>query len=476
MVEIMSPKPLSGPNARRSNEGGVAMSLEIRPPRELLTRIGINGKEVVKIIKSLGWNIVNPHGLQQDNLYYIPGAKEKEEQGIRVTQNEDFFVGEGELYAFILKQGGLQYLLPDEVVSSPSDGDPTDSVQLNSTEEDDDTEDEEKLLQGSSSDRREWKRRKKLSTRRSHSVDKMSDKVTIKTEKVPKPRRKAPSRVKHPLVKSKQTPSFHSIDIQTEFLEYQKSLTTRGWRAQLLQDIDLHLLRYTAAIDRRQRACAGAVEAKKKSTPLTEDVGPHVVDGVEICHEVEGLSNSIRVAQEDLSSMIESMIVEGEQRAIPDRNDSGARIGIPGFISTGSGSLVLLRDIERYLLLLVAAVRRYQRTKKALCVYKSTKESFPAVNRKELRALQLSIEESNKELQELTAIVAADSTKAYQDIVPICTLEETSRSNLNPPSPRLRQNTSGTTDCDAEASNHDESVSQHSITSSPRLEGAQWFV
>lgn len=58
----------------------------------------------MKIIKERKWEIVEPHGLQQQKLYYVPGAKEREEE-VELKQRRDFFVGEGELYAFILKQG-----------------------------------------------------------------------------------------------------------------------------------------------------------------------------------------------------------------------------------------------------------------------------------------------------------------------------------------------------------------------------------
>jgi hypothetical protein len=39
-----------------------------------------------------------------------------------------------------------------------------------------------------------------------------------------------------------------------EFGAYEAALSARGWRAQLLQDVDLYLLRSVAAISRRQLA------------------------------------------------------------------------------------------------------------------------------------------------------------------------------------------------------------------------------
>uniref|UniRef100_M4BPH1 Uncharacterized protein n=1 Tax=Hyaloperonospora arabidopsidis (strain Emoy2) TaxID=559515 RepID=M4BPH1_HYAAE len=129
--------------------------------------------------------------------------------------------------------------------------------------------------------------------------------------------------------------------------------------------------------------------------------------------------NSIRASQEDLSSMIESIIVDGERRTIPDRIDPVGRIGIPAFVSTGLDSLVLMRDIERYLLLFVAAVRRYQRARNFMCAGDPAsgllQSSDRAMKRKDLRALQLTMEESKRELQELAGIVAADIVKSCQD-------------------------------------------------------------
>jgi hypothetical protein len=70
-------------------------------------KIGLSGKEVVGIIERKHWVIEEPHGLQQQKLYYLPGVKEN--KGEELTQNEDFFVGEGELYAFILRQGRTMF-------------------------------------------------------------------------------------------------------------------------------------------------------------------------------------------------------------------------------------------------------------------------------------------------------------------------------------------------------------------------------
>ncbi|KAL3666274.1 hypothetical protein V7S43_008525 [Phytophthora oleae] len=76
---------------------------------ELLQKIGIRGKEVVRIIKTRGWEVCDPKALQEHKLYYVPGGRAKGEQAV---QGVDYFVGEGELFAFILKNGGIRFLLP----------------------------------------------------------------------------------------------------------------------------------------------------------------------------------------------------------------------------------------------------------------------------------------------------------------------------------------------------------------------------
>uniref|UniRef100_H3HBR9 Uncharacterized protein n=1 Tax=Phytophthora ramorum TaxID=164328 RepID=H3HBR9_PHYRM len=400
----MAPKR-SELSTRRSSQGGVAMSLEPRPPRELLKEIGISGKEVVRILKDKKWLVEKPHGLQQQNLYYVP----KEQQDAELTQSTHFFVGEGELYAFILKQGGLQYLLPGEELTESEESEveatqPTTSVE-SAVDESSGSE--------TVGEQRKWKRRKKLSTSRGRTLV-------------------------SPRVKQERA-TVVGCGQQAEFSEYQSSLTARGWRAQLLQDVDVHLLRSVAAVDRRQRA-----RAEKKK------------DEAEIHQELDGLVCSIRASQDDLSSMIESIIVQGERMKIPDRIDPVGRIGVPGFVSTGAGSLVLMRDIERYLLLFVAAVRRYQRARKTVCAGEAT------VQRADLRALQLSIEESKTELQELAATIDAEARKQSSPAISQETSHETTQSSSRP------------TDSEADVgTDHDQSSSQQSVVSPRRLEGVQ---
>ncbi|EEY58708.1 uncharacterized protein PITG_10833 [Phytophthora infestans T30-4] len=490
MVETMRAGKRPMLSTRRSSQGGIAMSLEMRPPRELLEKIGIKGKEIVKIIKDRDWGIVEPHGLQQQKLYYLPESKEK---GDQAKQHEDYFVGEGELYAYILKQGGLRYLLPDD--SDVSDVEPTqpskveeEVEQSNSVESS--TEESDSVLDHSSAgtttgEQRKWKRRKKLSTARSKSV-----------EKTPPPKRRQKSskqsssvdgstadeldRIRiDPKVKLERA-TYGGIGQQTEFSEYELSWKARGWRAQLLQDMDVHLLRSVAAVDRRHRAMETSnEEGQKKSGRPMEGVGPHAREAAEILQELEGLQHSIRASQDDLSSMIESTISKAERLTFPDRIDPIGRIGIPGFVSTGSGTLILVRDTERYLLLFVAAVRRYQRARRNFCAEETASGlSQPCnrvVRRTDLRALQLSIEESKTELQELATTIAAEASKACleysQDSTtvgsPLSTTQGSSQGLQSP------QSSSGTTDDDG-STDHDQSPGQQSASSPRRLEGGQW--
>ncbi|RLN63387.1 hypothetical protein BBJ29_001735 [Phytophthora kernoviae] len=73
-----------------------------RTPTELLQKIGLLGKEVVAILIERGWEVEEPRKLQQHKVYHTLEGRTK---GDQVEQGRDYFVGEGELYAFILDQG-----------------------------------------------------------------------------------------------------------------------------------------------------------------------------------------------------------------------------------------------------------------------------------------------------------------------------------------------------------------------------------
>ncbi|KAG2860066.1 hypothetical protein PC119_g8218 [Phytophthora cactorum] len=267
-------------------------------PSELLQQIGLRGKEVVKILKERDWDVCDPKALQEHKLYYVPGGRAKGELAV---QGEDFFVGEGELYAYILDKGGVHFLLPDEGYS---------------TETKMDSESDFEILD------------------------------------------QPPPRVE-PIQQH-----VHATD--------------------LLQDIDLHLLRSVAAIARRQVALEVASGEQNHFCCDREDSGLH-----------EGVHQELKA----------------ERIHSPERAECAARIGISGFVPTGSGNLMLMRDMERHLLLIVAAVRQYLRTK-SVSSYSGGQVSTS--KRSDLRALQLNIEKMNAELTELSTIISAQAETLSQ--------------------------------------------------------------
>ncbi|KAG3025413.1 hypothetical protein PC121_g11329 [Phytophthora cactorum] len=109
--------------------------------------------------------------------------------------------------------------------------------------------------------------------------------------------------------------------------------------------------------------------------------------------------------------MIAVIIQQAERIHSPERAECAARIGISGFVPTGSGNLMLMRDMERHLLLIVAAVRQYLRTK-SVSSYSGGQVSTS--KRSDLRALQLNIEKMNAELTELSTIISAQAETLSQ--------------------------------------------------------------
>lgn len=75
-----------------------------RSPSELLKEIGIAGAEVVKILKGRGWEVSEPKGLEEYKRYYLPGGRAR---GDDANRGEDYVVGEGELYAYVLDKGNF---------------------------------------------------------------------------------------------------------------------------------------------------------------------------------------------------------------------------------------------------------------------------------------------------------------------------------------------------------------------------------
>ncbi|KAG2927840.1 hypothetical protein PC116_g5137 [Phytophthora cactorum] len=369
-------------------------------PSELLQQIGLRGKEVVKILKERDWDVCDPKALQEHKLYYVPGGRAKGELAV---QGEDFFVGEGELYAYILDKGGVHFLLPDEGYSTETKMDSESDFEIL----DQPPPRVEPIQQHVHATDR--KRRKKLLI----ANGKTAAKAKPAKRQVRKPRQKIDAKAAtfavECLVKEEKNPFVFSDGCGhfAEFGAYEAALTARGWRAQLLQDIDLHLLRSVAAIARRQVALEVASGEQNHFCCDREDSGLH--EGVH--QELKVLSSGIKASQNDLSSMIAVIIQQAERIHSPERAECAARIGISGFVPTGSGNLMLMRDMERHLLLIVAAVRQYLRTK-SVSSYSGGQVSTS--KRSDLRALQLNIEKMNAELTELSTIISAQAETLSQ--------------------------------------------------------------
>ncbi|RAW29056.1 hypothetical protein PC110_g14576 [Phytophthora cactorum] len=392
-------------------------------PSELLQQIGLRGKEVVKILKERDWDVCDPKALQEHKLYYVPGGRAKGELAV---QGEDFFVGEGELYAYILDKGGVHFLLPDEGYSTETKMDSESDFEILDQppprvepiqQHLEGREIPAELLQETSDAPKTtsdpWqpkrKRRKKLLI----ANGKTAAKAKPAKRQVRKPRQKIDAKAAtfavECLVKEEKNPFVFSDGCGhfAEFGAYEAALTARGWRAQLLQDIDLHLLRSVAAIARRQVALEVASGEQNHFCCDREDSGLH--EGVH--QELKVLSSGIKASQNDLSSMIAVIIQQAERIHSPERAECAARIGISGFVPTGSGNLMLMRDMERHLLLIVAAVRQYLRTK-SVSSYSGGQVSTS--KRSDLRALQLNIEKMNAELTELSTIISAQAETLSQ--------------------------------------------------------------
>ncbi|KAH7465830.1 hypothetical protein KRP22_014832 [Phytophthora ramorum] len=420
-------------------------------PSELLQKIGLIGKEVVRILKSRDWEVCDPKALQENKLYYVPSGRAKGEQA---KQGEDFFVGEGELYAFILENGGLHYLLPEETLSVESKMDsesevesvdlPAFPVQSNVESEALKTNVEVHVQPSTSSEAQEFsnatlgdpsattsensapgqpkrKRRKKFSTvvAKPAAKAKPAERLVHKSrKKVASSRDQTVSAPTECCVKEERIPfiAANGCGQLVEFGAYEAALTARGWRAQLLQDVDLHLLRSVAAISRRQLALEATCGEQKLFSGAGHDgsLNPGVL------RELQAISSGIKASQNDLSSMIAAIIAQAERLHIPDRIECAARIGIPGFASSGSGNFVLLRDIERHILLLVAALRQYLRARKVVYCERDSLSSAAddPMQRSDLRALQLNIEKMNAELNELSTIISIQAEKLLRKDFP----------------------------------------------------------
>ncbi|KAE9007036.1 hypothetical protein PR003_g17244 [Phytophthora rubi] len=192
----------------------------------------------------------------------------------------------------------------------------------------------------------------------------------------------------------------HERSQRAEVDGYELALSARGWRAQLLKDVDLHLLRAVAEI----ASCLETTEASSADGQLNSSEGAER-DSTQALRELETAASRVQVAQRRLSSMVAATIAQAESL-------SGARgakavhgINTPRFVSTGEGSLVLMSDIERYLLLMGEAVRRYRRAKASISQSGSSAASGQAGEVVDLWPLQLHIEGLMAELKELSASI-----------------------------------------------------------------------
>ncbi|KAK1933971.1 hypothetical protein P3T76_011731 [Phytophthora citrophthora] len=407
ICETIESKPPSDQPMEASSRNRRRRSDPFAKPSELLQRIGIRGKEVVRIIKTRGWEVCDPKALQEHKLYYVPGGRAKGEQGV---QGVDYFVGEGELFSYILGHGGIHFLLPGEVsteTKEDSDSDfellddpPPQRLQIQQIVDVNSkvstgilTTEESSNVAAPQEPKR--KRRKKLMTGRKVKATKSQERQPSKKSA------NANSTITQSTdcVKEEKIP-FVAADgcgQLVEFGAYEAALTAQGWQAQLLRDIDLHLLRSVAAIARRQLVLG--ITSGDLKTGSSRESATH--EG--ILEEFKVLSSGIKASQNDLSSMIVAIIQQAESAQSQESSACIPRIGIVGFVSTGPGNLILLRDIERHLLLTVAAVRQYLRAKN-VSIYSGGDASTskpPA-----LRALQLNIEKMNAELTELLTIIS----------------------------------------------------------------------
>eukprot|EP00644_Phytophthora_capsici_P001918 jgi/Phyca11/107845/e_gw1.14.441.1 len=92
------PSPRQSSRSRRR----AGDSSDHHSPSELLKQIGLAGPAVVKVLKGRGWEICEPKGLEEHKRYYLPGCRAK---GDSAQHGEDYLVGEGELYEYVLEKG-----------------------------------------------------------------------------------------------------------------------------------------------------------------------------------------------------------------------------------------------------------------------------------------------------------------------------------------------------------------------------------
>ncbi|KAF1780304.1 hypothetical protein GQ600_21815 [Phytophthora cactorum] len=108
MVEPMGAGKRPVLTTRRSSQGGIAMSLEMRPPRELLEKIGIKGKEIARSSRTeigKSWSLTV---CSSRNSTTYQGAKKEE---IKLNRMWDFFRWRRRTLRLHNCQGKFTYLL-----------------------------------------------------------------------------------------------------------------------------------------------------------------------------------------------------------------------------------------------------------------------------------------------------------------------------------------------------------------------------
>ncbi|KAL3666273.1 hypothetical protein V7S43_008524 [Phytophthora oleae] len=389
------PSPRQSSRSRRR----AGNSSDHQSPSELLKEIGLAGAVVVKVLKGRGWEICEPKGLEEHKRYYLPGGRAK---GDGAKRGEDYLMGEGELYVYVLKKGGASYLLHNSSQSSmspttskcsstsvprsvegteKSNGDKATARRLELRKEADFVEDSDESC--SSFSRQQKKRRKKQTTSElaqdiMRQMEETSDEVVVvdgtdstasgvhnnREDSTPIERNIRPTR-------------------RTEVEQYESSLKLSSSRAQLLKDVDLNLLRSVAEIAFRQ----SALQSSDKGNG----------------HELERFAQRIQVARNCLSYSVAG-IVDGADK-LPDP-DVG--VDIPSFVSTGPGRMAIMQDIERYLLLVGQTLRQLQYSDRN----NSSPPTSPGNIKAQLRPLQRHMDKTAGELLDLAKRICAKNKVA----------------------------------------------------------------
>ncbi|KAG7375986.1 hypothetical protein PHYPSEUDO_014703 [Phytophthora pseudosyringae] len=404
-------------SSRTRRRGGEESDL--RSPSELLKEIGVAGAEVVKVIKGRGWEICEPKGLEEHKRYYLPGGRAN---GENATRGEHYVVGEGELYAYVLERGGTSYLFPSASqplalatalrlsssrdISAPRTAEtPTErncdasitrrSALFESGEDTDLVEYFSDENCSSASRQRKKRRKNKNAPERAQPTglqnQQPSDNVIVVDDNpdtdsaASRDRRISEDQVR---AETSTRPGHRS-----EVEQYETALKLNGCRVQLLKDVDVNLLRAVAAIAFRKAALPSPDRERGES------------QSTHALHELERFAERIQVARNCLSYTVAAIVDQGDNSSGSDTFMS--EIDIPSFVSTGQGRLMLMQDIERYVLLVGQALRPFTYSDRA----NSAGRSSNSVN---VRPLQRHIDKTTAELLELSLRVCGRNKRGLR--------------------------------------------------------------